>query len=79
MIEQLALSPITELEFEVGGGEVITLPVYRVKLTVGDFPPLPVEVAVSAGESNPLLGRDVLNLFTVTLHGPKRIFELSDE
>lgn len=79
VIDQLAVSPITHLEFEVSGGEVITLPIFRVRLTVGGFPPLPVEVAVSAGEECPLLGRDVLNLFAVLLDGPNRRVEFRDE
>ncbi len=67
------------LEFEVGGGDIITLPIYRAILTVGAFGPLVVDVAASAGEEAVLLGRDVLNECTVTLDGRGRRTEFSDE
>jgi hypothetical protein len=70
---------VDRLEFEVGGGDIISLPVYRATLTVGAFGLLVVEVAASAGEDTVLLGRDVLNEYTVTLYGPNRRTEFSDE
>lgn len=79
VVEQLRVAPFTTLRFEVGGGDVISLPVYRVWLTVSDFPPVPVEVAASDGEANPLLGRDVLNAFTTILKGPLGLIEIHDE
>ncbi len=79
VIARLRLTELMRLEFEVGGGEIITLPIYRVKLTVRGFGPLVVDVAASDGESHVLLGRDVLNEYTVTLNGPQRRTEFSDE
>jgi gag-polyprotein putative aspartyl protease len=78
LVGQLRLPEVDRLGFEVGGGEVITLPIYRVTLTVRGFGPLLVEVAASDGESHVLLGRDVLNEYTVTLNGPHRRTEFRD-
>lgn len=70
---------VDRLEFEVGGGGLITLPIYRVTLTVRGFARLVVDVAVSDGEDGVLLGRDVLNLYAITLDGPNQQAEISDE
>ena len=79
VVEQLRVAPFATLRFEVGGGDVISLPVYRVWLTVSDFPPVPVEVAASAGEANSPLGRDALNAYTAILNGPLGLIEIHDE
>ena len=61
IVDELRLTAFRWLRFEVGGGDVITLPIYRAVIAIQDFPPIAVNVAATDGEENILLGRDVLN------------------
>jgi predicted aspartyl protease len=70
-VDALELPEVAVLEFEVGGGGVVSLSVYRIWLKVGELEPMVVEVAASAGEEVVLLGRDVLNEFLTVLDGPQ--------
>ena len=79
VVDELQLEAFDHVRFEVGGGDVITLPIYRAVVMIHDFPPIPVDVAASAGEENILLGRDVLNAYSVLLNGPKQLLEITDE
>jgi predicted aspartyl protease len=79
IIAQVQAPEVDRLEFEIGGGGLITLPIYRVTLAVRGFAPLVADVAASDGEEAVLLGRDVLNLYTLTLDGPNRRVGIRDE
>ncbi len=79
IISQVQAPEVARLEFEVGGGDIITLPICRVTLAVRGFPPLVADVAASDGEETILLGRDVLNLYVVTLDGPNRLVGIRDD
>lgn len=79
IISQVHATEVDRLEFEVGGGGLITLPIYRVTLAVRGFAPLVADVAASDGEEVVLLGRDVLNLYAITLDGPNRRVGIRDE
>lgn len=52
-------------------------PVYYIRLTVEGFD-LPAVRCIAADRSDLLLGRNVLNRFTITLDGKNLMFELQD-
>jgi hypothetical protein len=63
-------------DFEGVDGYQIRLPLARVTLRLGNLTELTIEVAVSDGESMPLLGLDILNHFRITLDGPNQTLEI---
>lgn len=74
---QLGL-PVREwLIFAGLAGQQVELPVYAVQLVIRDLEPILVEVAASDGEPHVLLGRDVLNRYTIVLDGPNQRLEIS--
>lgn len=66
----LALREVGRAIFGGLGGVETELPIYEVQLLIRDLAPITVEAAASDGEPRVLLGRDVLNKYTITLDGP---------
>ena len=54
----------------------MSLSIFRMLLTIRGFSPLAVNAAGSDGEQYVLLGRDVLNRYTVLLDGPNLRLEI---
>lgn len=78
LAEQLGLVEVERLTFAGLAGELIELPIFEVRLVVRDLPAVVVKVAASEGEPHVLLGRDVLNRYTLLLDGPNGRLEISD-
>lgn len=69
-VDQLELNPVRELMVEGLNGVVSALTTYLIELTIKDLSPIVVEALASDGEPRVLLGREVLNKYTITLDGP---------
>jgi predicted aspartyl protease len=76
LVEQLELVPLDSISALGFGGELMTLPTFLVELQVRDLTPVTVKVLASDEEPYALLGRDVLNRFTILLDGPNLALEL---
>lgn len=59
-------------------GVAITVDMYVVVLKLGKSHPLHLEVIGAAGDTEPILGRDVLNQYAVLLNGPGQTVEVSE-
>lgn len=66
----LSLREVARLKFGGLGGAETELLIYEIQLLIRDLAPITVEVAASDGEPHVLLGRDVLNRYTIVLDGP---------
>jgi predicted aspartyl protease len=55
-----------------------TVNVFLVKIEVGEYVILAIQVVASKDLPEPLIGRDVLNYLTTTLNGSASIIEISD-
>ena len=60
-------------------GTPVDVPTARVFLQVRDLPQLDVEVLVSDHVTDAVLGRDVLNQYTLTLDGPAGLLTITDD
>jgi predicted aspartyl protease len=60
-----------------GGSQI--LPTYLVQLQIRDLTPVEVEVIASGRVPNAVVGRDVLNRYTIVLDGPGLVLSISDE
>jgi len=77
LVERLKLEPIEQREFEGLGGNRITLSLYEVSITIRGCAAVSIIAAGSPGEPYPLLGRDLLNSFHLTLDGPNQKLVIS--
>lgn len=73
LARELELPPVGEVAVQGATGRRTRAPVYRAELQLGEAV-LPVPVAALGREM--LLGRDVLNRWTVVLRGPARVLEV---
>lgn len=76
LVEELQLLPLDSVPTLGFGGHLVTLPTYLVTLQVREMEPVTVKVLASHDEPYGLLGRDVLNRFTILLDGPNLVLEL---
>ncbi len=76
LVHQLGLVETDRLDFEVAAGQIVVLPIYLLVVTVPGFGSVHVHVAATDGESHILLGRDVLNLYRITLDGPAELLRI---
>jgi predicted aspartyl protease len=76
LIEELQLLPLDSISALGFGGHLVTLPTFLVEIQVKEQDPVTVKVLASHDEPHVLLGRDVLNRFTVLLDGPNLAVEL---
>ena len=78
LVRRLGVGEERRLAFAGFDGRVEELSTHLVRLRVGDLPALYVEVAGGPGDEC-LLGRDVLNQYTLTLYGPAGSFTITDD
>ena len=76
LVEELQLVPLDSIAALGFGGHLLTLPTYLVELRVRELEPVAVKALASPDETYALLGRDVLNRFTILLDGPNLVLEL---
>jgi hypothetical protein len=76
LVEELQLLPLDLVSALGFGGRLMTLPTYLVEIRVRDLEPVCVKVLASPDEAYALLGRDVLDRFTVMLDGPNLVVEM---
>ena len=76
LVEELELVPLDSVAALGFGGHLLMLPTYLVELQVRELNPVTVKALASPDEPYALLGRDVLNEFTILLDGPNLILEL---
>jgi predicted aspartyl protease len=79
LIAELRLVGRDAVEVRGYDGTARTLPTYLVRLQVRDLTPIDVEVIGSSDVPNVILGRDVLNRYTITLDGPAGRITVSDD
>lgn len=77
LLKSLGIRPFDQLLFEGADGHHFRLPIFQLQVTVEGCGPVDVEAAGSDREDLILLGRDVLNLYRITLDGPQGRLELS--
>ena len=56
----------------------ITVDMYSVVLKLGSGHPIHLEVIGAVGDTEPILGRDILNQYAVLLNGPGQTVEVSE-
>ncbi|MGC1721904.1 MAG: aspartyl protease family protein [Isosphaeraceae bacterium] len=76
LVDELQLVPLDSVAALGFGGHLLTLPTYLVELRVRELDPVTVKALASPDEPYALLGRDVLNQFTIWLDGPNLVLEL---
>jgi hypothetical protein len=76
LVEELQLVPLDFVSVLGFGGNSSTLPTFLVELQIRDLGPVTAKVLASHDEPYVLLGRDVLNRFTVVLDGPNLVLEI---
>jgi hypothetical protein len=76
LVDLLGLVPLEELRVAGLGGQVFSVPTYKVELTIRTL--LPQKVLLIAHDAEPfiLLGRDVLNRHRLLLDGPGLTLEI---
>jgi hypothetical protein len=74
--EHLGLMPLDAVSALGFGGHLITLPTYLIELRIRELDPVSVKVLASPDELYALLGRDVLNRYSILLDGPNLVLEL---
>ena len=78
LVRRLGVGEERRLPFAGFDGQVAELATYLVRLGVGDLPPMLVEVVAGPGDEC-LLGRDVLNQYTLVPNGPAGLFTITDD
>jgi hypothetical protein len=76
LVEQLQLVPLDSVATLGFGGHLMTLPTFLVELQVRGLAPVTLKVLASHDEPYALLGRDILNRFTIVLDGPNLVLEM---
>jgi hypothetical protein len=76
LVEELQLVPLDFVSVLGFGGNLSTLPTFLVELQIRGLEPVAAKVLASHDEPYVLLGRDVLNRFTVVLDGPNLVLEI---
>jgi predicted aspartyl protease len=76
LVDELRLIPLDSIAVLGFGGHMATLPTFLVELRIRELNPVTVKVLSSHDEPFVLLGRDVLNRFTVLLDGPNLVLEV---
>ncbi len=76
LVEELHLVPLDSVSALGFGGHLLSLSTYLVELQIRETAPVTVKVIASPDEPYVLLGRDILNQFSILLDGPKLVLEL---
>jgi hypothetical protein len=76
LVDELQLIPLDSLSVLGFGGHLMTSPTFLVQLQVRGLHPVTLKVLASHDEPYALLGRDLLNRFTVVLDGPNLVLEM---
>lgn len=72
LVENLQIQSCEVGKFAGLGGHIYEFAIYEVLLTIQGLPPIPVLAGATEHESYPLLGRDVLNRYSIHLDGPNQ-------
>jgi hypothetical protein len=78
LIEQLGLSQLDELLCGGLGGSITVIPSFAARIAIQPLPFKTVEVLGAQGEDYVLLGRDILNDYSILLNGPALALEISE-
>jgi hypothetical protein len=76
LVAELQLVPLDSVLALGFGGHLLTLPTFLVEIRLRELEPVTVKVLASHDESYALLGRDVLNRYTIVLDGPGLVLEV---
>jgi hypothetical protein len=76
LVEELKLVPLDSVSAVGFAGHTVTLPSFLVEIAIRDLQPVTVKALASHDEPYVLLGRDVLNRFTIVLDGPNLVLEV---
>ncbi len=76
LVDSLGLIPLEMMSVLGFGGHLQTLPTYLVEIRVRGLDAALVKVMASEDEPYVLLGRDVLNQFSIRLDGPNLALEI---
>ena len=76
LVDQLRLVPLDSISTAGFGGHLLTLPTFVVELRIRELTPVTTKIVASSDETFALIGRDVLNRFTIMLDGPNFALEL---
>ena len=76
LVDLLALVPLEEFQVAGLGGQVFSVPTYKVELTIRTLSPQKVVLIAHDEEPFILLGRDVLNRHRLVLDGPGLALEI---
>jgi hypothetical protein len=71
IVNQLGVAATGTVDLMGFGGVPAQYPVFQIKLALPTFSPIVLEVTAHGNEPWILLGRDVLNLYKITLDGPQ--------
>ncbi|MEM7131871.1 MAG: retropepsin-like aspartic protease [Chloroflexota bacterium] len=78
ILEELGLEQSDSLYIRGVTGHRTQVAVYDVTIEIGPFTFSAVPVVATPLGSEPLIGRDILNNFSITLNGPAQVVELSE-
>jgi predicted aspartyl protease len=76
LVDELGLLPLDSVSALGFGGHLVTLPTFLVEIQIRDMSAAIVKVIASPDEPYTLLGRDVLNRFSILLDGPNLVLEV---
>jgi predicted aspartyl protease len=79
LVTDLQLVGLDRVEVQGYDGTARLLSTYLIRLQVRDLEAFEIEIVASPDVANVVLGRDVLNHYTVTLNGPASRLTISDE
>jgi predicted aspartyl protease len=76
IVDVLGLDPLEELRVAGLGGQIFSVPTYKVELTIRTLSPQKVLLIAHDTEPFILMGRDVLNRHRLVLDGPGLVLEI---
>jgi predicted aspartyl protease len=79
LVDDLGLIQVGEVVVKGYDGSTQRRPTYLVRFAIHTFPPIDVTAIALDGVPNIIVGRDVLNRYTVTLKGRESMLEITDE
>ena len=76
LVDALNLVPLDSISAVGLGGHLVTLPTFLVELRIRELNPVKIKVLASHDEPFALIGRDMLNRYTILLDGPNLALEI---
>lgn len=74
-LQQLGVAPYRQLGAQGFGGTPYTLGVYQIRLVIPNVGGFLLDVLGHSNEQYVLIGRDILNKFSITFDGPNHVTE----